>query len=726
MCVVFGLGPIQAGTITLDGSYGTSGVLTGPNFLITANMGRTMGNNLFQSFGQFDLSNGESATFSGPANIQNILARVTGGSPSSIDGSIDSTIAGANLFLINPAGVMFGAHAQVNVTGSFTVTTANYVKFNDGGIFYAQLGANDQLSSAPVSAFGFMGSTAPQPISFAGTQLTLPPGTGLHVIGGDVTLDQGASLYAPAGALTLFSAASAGEVPFTLQAPGAAFGSATNTAFGNILVQNGSSLAIDSTQGGGSVVIRGGKLVVDNATISSRNQGSAAGGSISVQTEQMTLSDAGQIFTDTEGSGNAGNVDVHVSGNLEVTGMNSKISADTESSGPGGIVNVHANTINLDDDGNISAGTDGAGNSGEVQVQAGWMSMGPDSRLSSISNGGGNSGQISLTLTGDLTMTGNSAIVANTYSPGNGGDVTVNAAQIRMSNNALISTNTASSTGAGGNIDIRARVLAINSGSYANPAGITAQSINGSAPTANAGTILVDVGSLSLNSGAVISTSSIFSSGNGGTVRVLCGVGELTEQSSINATSSFTDAGSVVVDAAQSLRLYTGSTLNTSAAYNGGDISVQVGQLIYLRDSSILAYAGVGSTPSNPVDVNGGNIFIDPEFVLLDGSLISANDLSPLGMDGNIVNLTAYFFNSDSELHATGTIETTPPDLNLGQSLVVLPANLVDAQKRLRESCARSINHEFSTLTVVGRGGTETNPDELQSDFGQDALPSLP
>ena len=71
--------------VVLDGKFG-SGAVPGPNYNITPDLGRTVGNNLFHSFTQFDLRAGEIARFSGPANvqIQNILSRVTGGSPSSI------------------------------------------------------------------------------------------------------------------------------------------------------------------------------------------------------------------------------------------------------------------------------------------------------------------------------------------------------------------------------------------------------------------------------------------------------------------------------------------------------------------------------------------------------------------------------------------------------------------------------------------------------------------
>jgi filamentous hemagglutinin family protein len=102
--------------ITVDGRLSSAQTLVGPNYWIGANLGKQVGSNLFHSFGQFGLATGESATFSGPATISNVIGRVTGGSTSSIDGRIQSNIAGANLYLINPSGVVFGPHATVKTT----------------------------------------------------------------------------------------------------------------------------------------------------------------------------------------------------------------------------------------------------------------------------------------------------------------------------------------------------------------------------------------------------------------------------------------------------------------------------------------------------------------------------------------------------------------------------------------------------------------------------------
>src|SRR5687768_2737233 len=111
--------PVHA-QIVLDGTLGRpTPVLTGPNYTIGSNVGRQVGGNLFHSFGQFNVNTGQSATFTGPVTVTNVIGRVTGSTPSNIDGLIRSTMFGANFFLINPAGIVFGPTAQLDVKGSF-------------------------------------------------------------------------------------------------------------------------------------------------------------------------------------------------------------------------------------------------------------------------------------------------------------------------------------------------------------------------------------------------------------------------------------------------------------------------------------------------------------------------------------------------------------------------------------------------------------------------------
>jgi filamentous hemagglutinin family protein len=157
--------------------------------------GTPRGSNLFHSFGQFSVGEGGTANFlnnAGLTGVTNILGRVTGGDLSSVNGTIQTTNFGtANLFLINPAGWMFGSGASINVGGSFHVSTANYIRLSDGVQFSAvpTLGEEALLTSASPAAFGFSGPTvAPISVSLEGGLLTVPEGKTLSFVGGDVSI----------------------------------------------------------------------------------------------------------------------------------------------------------------------------------------------------------------------------------------------------------------------------------------------------------------------------------------------------------------------------------------------------------------------------------------------------------------------------------------------------------------------------------------------------------
>jgi filamentous hemagglutinin family protein len=240
------------------------------------------GTNLFHSFGNFSLNTAESANFLNNSGLatKNILSRVTGGNPSTIFGTINTlNFPGANLFLMNPAGVVFGPTAQLNVGGSFHVTTADYIKLGTDGIFYADPARPTVLSVAPPSAFGFL-TANPAPIevqtgginfdTFLPALLQVPEGQTLSLVGGNAAgsdvfgVSIGARdgstpgyLLAPAGRVNLVSVASAGEAAFD----GRGFNVDGFARLGGVKVGSGS--IVD----GKEIFIRGGRLVIDNGVV---------------------------------------------------------------------------------------------------------------------------------------------------------------------------------------------------------------------------------------------------------------------------------------------------------------------------------------------------------------------------------------------------------------------------------------------------------------------------
>jgi filamentous hemagglutinin family protein len=178
-----------------DGT-GTIVTPTGNRFDIQG--GTQSGANLFHSFQQFGLNSGEIANFLSNPQIQNILGRVVGGDASVINGLIQVTGGNSNLFLMNPAGIIVGQNASLNVPASFTLTTANGIGFGEG--WFSAVGSNNyQALVGNPNGFAF---TMSQPGSIVNAaNLTVSEGENLSLIGGTV-INTG-SLSAPGGTINI-------------------------------------------------------------------------------------------------------------------------------------------------------------------------------------------------------------------------------------------------------------------------------------------------------------------------------------------------------------------------------------------------------------------------------------------------------------------------------------------------------------------------------------------
>ncbi len=160
----------------------------GTQYTITGGTRPGAGPNLFHSFGQFGVPAANIANFLNETALptSNILGRVTGGNPSNIFGTIQTSGFGsANLFLMNPAGFLFGPTATLNIGGMATFTTADSLKLADGTVFHAtpNAAADALLSVAPVATFGFLGPRS-GPITVDHSTLQMPEGKGLALVGG--------------------------------------------------------------------------------------------------------------------------------------------------------------------------------------------------------------------------------------------------------------------------------------------------------------------------------------------------------------------------------------------------------------------------------------------------------------------------------------------------------------------------------------------------------------
>ena len=491
--------------VVFDGTFGTSGSVLGPNHIIAAAAGATRGENLFHSFKQFDLKSGDVATFAGPSSVKSILGRITGGAASTIDGTIRSGIPGANLFLINPAGVLFGPNAVVDVDGSFAVGSANYLRLADGARFQAALGADDSmLSTAPVVAFGFLGGHSGS-VALRGSITTGRSGS-ITVVGSAVAVSEGTRLQANGGHITLAGLIGARE--FTQPGPAAPTTAPRIPSAGRVT--------------GGDIVIRGGQLVVNNALIAA----STVGGNIDIGTSTgVEVSNGAQVTTSSQGVIRGGNIRID-SPSLVIDGFDgenpTRIAAETSSGealGKGGDIFVNANSIQMRRGSEISVSTFGAADAGLLELRTSTLLM-QGSDLSFF----------------PTQISANAAPGVGTIT-GAGGKVVIRADSVEIANGAVVLAQTLGDANAG-SIDIDARSLTLNNGGITTYSGgngsggaikvrIDALTLDGpfaslNALTTGAGTgglMDINVGALRLLNDASISAST-YGEGNGGNIRI--------------------------------------------------------------------------------------------------------------------------------------------------------------------------------------------------------------
>jgi filamentous hemagglutinin family protein len=409
--------------------------------------------------------------------VHNILGRITAATPSSIYGNLNSATfyPAANLFLINPAGFLFGPNATVNVGGMVSFSSADYLRLTDGKLFNAvpNPAADALLSTAPVAAYGFLGSN-PGAITVQGSQLSVTPGQSISLVGGDITIQSGtpdngtiqsAKLSAPGGQINLASVASPGEILRGTLAQSPNINGQSFDNLGGIQITEQSVIDV-SGNGGGSVLIRGSQFLLDNSTISANiggpgpvtNGAESLGSGIDIQVNQNAviqngaLIDASVIGNGTSGVQYGG---VHVKADhIEVRGIadfdtgnfvftNIQTNVAPETVGNGGNIILEGNSILVKDAAQIQTLTNGVGNAGAITFKAnqnldidtGIVQSAAQQTFDQAGNiltrSTGNSGNIEFSSThGNISITNASGVTAQVVeSPGTAGNITMNAPQ---------------------------------------------------------------------------------------------------------------------------------------------------------------------------------------------------------------------------------------------------------------------------------------------------------
>ena len=314
--------------VTTDGT--TSTTITSPdgnNFSIDGGNRLEGGGNLFHSFQDFSVPTNGSVFFNNSVDIVNIFSRVTGGNISNIDGSIKAN-GTANLFLINPAGIIFGQNARLDIGGSFLGSTANSLLFPEGEFSATNLDNPPILTiNAPIG-LGFRDAPEPivnQSIANNGNGLEVSVGKQISLVGGDINL-LGGNIFAPGGIVELGGLSTAGKVDINTDSSlgfpiEIASADVTLTNFADVKVRGG---------GGGSITINARNINLSGESGSTRLRAgidldsgtpNARAGDITLNaTDNISLSQESRISNQVAptGIGNAGNIKITTT-NLSLT-----------------------------------------------------------------------------------------------------------------------------------------------------------------------------------------------------------------------------------------------------------------------------------------------------------------------------------------------------------------------------------------------------------------------
>ncbi len=562
--------------VVTDGTVGPAKTLSGPDYQIPHDLGKTAGQNLFQSFQKFSVFTGESATFTGPDSIQNVISRVTGGEISNIDGLMRSQVGNADFFFINPSGVVFGPNAQVDVPASFHVSTADELGFSDGSVFSAASPNAGTLTAANPESFGFL-SPQPARIELNGSRLEFKPESQVSLIGGNVsisgTTDQKAELVSEAGNIRITAMGNkTGEAPL----------SEKNISEINGTVKIESAWIESRGNGGGHIVIQAGNAELNAATVWAFNTGSrdATDGVCLEVDEYLEMLNGAHILSSTFSGGKAGNVAIRA-GEIRIDGQGSDqftgiLSSTHFGADDAGAVNVTVKGfMEMINGAQIQSASFSGGKAGNVTIQTGGLridgqaSSGRVTGIAGFVYFGGDADTMELRVDNLLEIVSGAQISTDTFGEGNAGSVKIHAGNLRIE----------------------------DQGPDNQVTGVFSRARSGS--SGNAGTVDITVTNLLevLNGAAIMSGTA--AKGNAGEVKIAAGEVRIDDRNSGKGTgitgSAHEDAGGHVGDVT--------ITADTVSVLNGGQISIAANR--------ILPEENLSDIPETAVCIDTGRLHLD-------------------------------------------------------------------------------------------------------------------
>lgn len=697
--------------------------------------GTINGTNLFHSFQEFNIQSGRGAYFTNPEGISNIFTRITGSNPSNINGIL-GILGNANLFLLNPNGIIFGAGARLDLKGSFLGTTANSILFDKGFTFSAN---NNQAPSPLLNIsvpIGLQFGSNPGAIVVQGTghtaqftfftdvsglnpdsyNLKVKPGNTLALIGGNLSLE-GGLLSASGGRIELGS------------------------------VTNGSAILNPHPQGWTMTypaTNRFGNIQIDQKALADVSGFTA--GSVQMQGQQVNIESGSLVLVQNQGNQSAGNITVNAIESLHISGIApdlsnpSSVISETRSTGAAGNITLTSPVIQIQNGGVVRNRTFSDGRGGDIILNAtnelnvsgksGIGSFSGSSQIFATTHADGVGGNVSIT-SRNFSITNSGQVGARTYNLGPGGDLTVQADSILIVSPtpppggvygvttapSLLSVSTFGS-GNTGNLTINTRTLSVQNGGI-----LSASTLD----RGNAGTLRIDASEwvevkdrVSTQDTSYIGAAGLSFRGFGGDLRG--NAGQVTINTPILKVSNDArifvqnqgpgNAGTLRINADR-IQLETGGNISASTKVGeGGNIDLQIADLLQMRHGSFISAEAGGSG-------NGGNISLNAATIVnLENSNITANALQ--GRGGNIqISTQGIFLSPDSDITASsqlgvsGTVNISILNFNPENVVFIPNNNFVGEAPVIASSCLTQRNAQQGRFVVTGNGGLSETPDNL-------------
>ena len=622
--------------------------------------------NLFHSFQEFNIGAGESVYFSDPG-VENIFSRITGTKPSQIFGTLGVSGGNANLFLLNPNGIVFGEGATLDLNGSFFATTADKIQFGDRAFAANPKAENLPLLTVNPSALFFNQIGQNGSIILDGANLEVSPQQDITLLGRESNtpgiLLRNSTIDVSGGNIFL----------------GAVNGNATVEIKNNLQPQFS-----EAAHRGNITLTQGSKIVADN----SDNINNIGDREINLEAKNLKIEENSNVLSFTSGSGNSANININASESVKITGIAQNTNAFqqfvAENLIPGG--NADFNSSGL------QTNTLGTGNAGNIQIITPNLAI-DNAAAISVTRNRGKSGNIIINVADLITLKGSGLLTSSdTLSTGDVGSIKIDTEQLLLELGGIISASTLGD-GNAGNLTINASNFIQIKDTPVNsivPTGIFANAIVGNGKS---GDINIETQKLSLQNGGQLSAASGAATGNG----IIAAQGQ-SGNININA-AEFVEVGGISED-----RLISSSIISDTRSSNpAGNITINTGSL-FLNPYGSISASSLGTGTGGKIDINATD---SVELTGIGGERLQQLYIDLLSeqvqLESIPLGLTAFTISTGD----TGNISIVTPRLSLESGAILTTGTIGTGNAGNIEIAASesiSVKSSLITASTIGNG----------------------